>query len=163
METVILGWAAAAILVALGLVGLVLPAIPGAPMIFAGLFLAAWVEDFTHVGKGSLALIGVLALLTFPADLLASTFGAKKFGASRNAAVGAAVGSVVGLFFGLPGLLLGPFVGAFLGEILARRRAGDAVRSGIGATIGLALGVAMKCVLAIAMIAVFALAYTTAS
>src|SRR5882724_3130931 len=99
----ILLWLLALILVIAGLAGLVLPAVPGAPLIFAGLLVAAWAEDFTYVGTGTLVVLGVLALLTYPADLLATALGAKRFGASPRSALGAALGAVVGLFSAFPG------------------------------------------------------------
>ena len=154
----ILWWAVAALLVAAGLAGLVLPALPGAPLLFAGFFVAAWAEDFQYVGKGTLALLAVLALATYPADLLATAFGAKRFGASRRAAVGAVLGALIGLFFGLPGILLGPFVGAVAVELASQRSVEDAARSGIGATIGLVIGVAAKMALGFSMIGVFVFA-----
>jgi uncharacterized protein len=145
----------AAILVVAGLAGLVLPAVPGPPLIFAGLFLAAWAEDFAYVGTGTLIILGVLALLTYAVDLWATMFGAKKFGASKRAVIGAVIGSIVGLFLGLPGVIFGPFIGAVLGELSARKGLHDAARAGIGATIGLAIGVAVKMALAFAMIGIF--------
>ena len=145
----------AAILVVAGLAGLVLPAVPGPPLIFAGLFLAAWAEDFAYVGTGTLIILGVLALLTYVADLWATMFGAKKFGASKRAVLGAVIGSIIGLFLGLPGVIFGPFIGAVIGELSARRGLQEAARAGIGATIGLAIGVAVKMALAFSMIGIF--------
>jgi uncharacterized protein len=145
----------AAILVVAGLAGLVLPAVPGPPLIFAGLFLAAWAEDFAYVGTGTLIILGVLALLTYVVDFWATMFGAKKFGASKRAVIGAVIGSIIGLFLGLPGVIFGPFIGAVIGELSARRGLHDAARAGIGATIGLAIGVAVKMALAFSMIGIF--------
>ena len=105
-------WVAAVVLMILGLAGLVLPALPGAPMLFAGLVLAAWAEGFAYVGGYTLVFLGLLAVLTYAVDFLAGAFGAKRFGASKRGAFGALLGAVVGIFFGLPGVLLGPFVGA---------------------------------------------------
>jgi len=147
--------ALAAVLALLGLLGTVLPALPGAPLLFAGLLLAAWAEDFAHVGRGALIVLAVLALLTYAVDLAASAFGARRFGASRRAVIGASIGALVGLFFGVPGILLGPFAGAVIGELSARRSLGEAGRAGIGATIGLALGAAAKLALALSMIGYF--------
>lgn len=159
MEIVtILLWVLAAILVAIGIAGLVLPGIPGAAVLFAGLVLAAWIEDFVLVGGGTLAILAVLALLTYAVDFAAGILGAKRFGASRRAMAGAMLGALLGLFFGLPGLLLGPFAGAAIGEFSARRNLSAAGRAGLGATIGLVLGVAAKLALAFAMLAVFAAA-----
>jgi len=145
------------ILVAAGLAGLVFPALPGAPMLFAGLVVAAWAEGFEHVGTGTLTVLGIMALLTYLLDFLASAFGAKRFGASPRAVVGATIGAIVGIFFGIPGILLGPFVGAVLGELTVRPDLKSAGQAGIGATVGLALGVAAKLTLALAMVGVFML------
>jgi uncharacterized protein YqgC (DUF456 family) len=136
--------------------GLVLPALPGAPLLWAGLFCAAWAEDFAFVGAGWLAVLALLAALTWPVDLAAGAVGAKRFGASGRAVAGAAIGAIVGLFFGLPGILLGPFVGAALAELWARRDLRQAGLSGLGATLGLAIGAAAKLALAFAMLGIFA-------
>ncbi|MHB8535674.1 MAG: DUF456 domain-containing protein [Sulfuricaulis sp.] len=157
METDILLWILAATLVAAGLAGLLFPVIPGALMLFAGLTLAAWADNFFYIGWKTLTLLGVLALLTYPADFMASAFGAKRFGASPRAVAGAAIGAVVGIFFGLPGVLLGPFFGAVTGELLTQGHLGKAGRAGIGATVGLVLGVALKLAIAFAMLGVFAI------
>jgi hypothetical protein len=145
-----------AVLVVAGFAGLVVPALPGAPLVFAGLLLAAWAEGFAYVGWGTLAVLAVLAAATWAVDLAASAFGARRFGASSRAVLGAALGGVVGLFLGLAGLVLGPFVGAVLGELSARRDLRQAGRAGVGATLGLALGVAAKLALGVTMLAVFA-------
>jgi uncharacterized protein YqgC (DUF456 family) len=155
VDASLLLWILAALLVAAGFAGLVLPALPGAPLLFLGIVCAAWAEEFRSVGWGWLTLIGALALLSYPIDLAAGAFGAKRFGASRRAIVGAALGALVGLFFGLPGILLGPFAGAALAELAERRDLRQAGRSGIGATLGLALGVAAKLALAFAMVGIF--------
>jgi uncharacterized protein YqgC (DUF456 family) len=148
----------AALIVAVGLAGLVLPAIPGAPLIFAGLLLAAWAENFEYVRPGTLLFLALLALLTYAVDFWATMYGAKKFGASRRAIIGALLGALVGIFLGFPGVLFGPFIGAVMGELSAQRSLGDATRAGIGATIGLVLGAALKIALAFSMIGIFLVA-----
>jgi uncharacterized protein YqgC (DUF456 family) len=158
METNLVFWVLSLLLILIGLAGLVLPAIPGAPLLFAGLFLAAWAEDFAYVGKGTLTILGLLALLTYGVDLWATMFGAKKFGASQRAIVGAVIGAVIGIFFGFPGILFGPFIGAVIGELSTRRGLQAAARAGLGATIGLVLGAALKIALALSMIGIFAIA-----
>ncbi|MGH7832607.1 MAG: DUF456 domain-containing protein [Candidatus Binatia bacterium] len=157
METSVLLWILAIGLVVIGMAGLVLPGIPGAPLVFAGLVVAAWAEDFKFVGWGALSVIGVLALLTYVVDFAAVALGAKRFGASKRAVVGAVVGGIVGLVFGIPGILIGPFAGAVIGELSARPDLQAATRAGVGATIGLALGVAAKLALAFSMLGVFAI------
>jgi hypothetical protein len=149
----------ALLLVALGLVGLLLPVLPGMPLLLAGLVVAAWAEGFQEVGVRTLAGIAVLGALGFFIDFAAGAFGAKRFGASKAGIAGAAAGALLGLFFGLPGVLLGPFAGAVAGELLvARRTPGAAGRAGVGATLGLAFGAAAKLALGFAMLGLFLLA-----
>ena len=155
MENILVYWIAAAILIGLGLTGLILPGLPGAPLIFAGLVIAAWGESFTFVGLWTIVVLGVLALLAYGVDFWAAMFGAKKFGASKRAVIGALLGAVAGLFLGLPGVIFGPFIGAVIGELSAQRNLPQAVRAGIGATIGLVLGAALKIALAFAMVGIF--------
>lgn len=156
MSAELLLWIAAALLVALGIAGLVVPGLPGAPVLFAGLVAAAWAEDFQHVGVGWLSVLGLLATATWAADFVAASFGAKQFGASKRAMLGAALGGLAGLFFGLPGVVLGPFAGAVLGELSLRRDLRSAQRAGLGATLGLALGAAAKLSIAFTMLGLFA-------
>ena len=155
MDTALALWFLAAALVVTGLIGVVLPAIPGAPLIFFGLLLAAWTEDFVYVGLWTIVVLAVLALLTFGVDLWATMFGAKKFGASKYAVIGAVLGSIVGILLGFPGIIFGPFIGAVVGELLAQKDLRQATRSGIGATIGLVLGAALKLSMTFAMIGIF--------
>ena len=152
---VVLLWILALFLVLTGLAGVILPALPGAPLLFAGLLLAAWIEDFAYVGPTTLVILGLLAVLGYLVDFLASAFGAKRFGASPRAAWGAAIGALVGLLFGLPGVLLGPFFGAVAAELSLRRDWRASGRAGLGATVGLALGAAAKMALAFSMLGVF--------
>ena len=151
----ILLWVLAVILVIGGMVGLVFPVLPGAPVLYAGLFVAAWTEDFAYVGATTLVVLGIMTILTYAFDFLAAAFGAKRFGASRRAVIGATLGAIVGIFFGIPGILLGPFIGAVLGELSNRPDLKAAGLAGVGATIGLALGVAAKLTLAFAMLGIF--------
>jgi hypothetical protein len=151
--------ALAAILVVLGLLGTVLPVLPGALLVFAGLFLAAWAQDFTRVGPWSLATIGALMALSFAVDFIASVAGAKRVGASPKALIGAAIGGLVGVFFGLPGILLGPFIGAVLGELVARGGFAQAAKVGIGTWLGLLFAAVAKLVIAFLMIGTFAAFY----
>ena len=148
-------WVFAILLSVAGIAGLVLPALPGAPILFLGLFAAAWAEKFTYVGAGTLSALGIIAVLTYFVDFAAGAFGAKKFGASRRSVLGAVLGSIVGLFFGLPGLIIGPFAGAVIGELTVRSNITAAGRAGVGATIGFAIGTAAKLSLGFTMIALF--------
>lgn len=148
-------WAIAILLIAVGIAGLVLPALPGPVLLFAGFVVGAWAEDFQHIGAPTLTVLGAMALLAYAADFAAGSLGASRYGASRRAVVGAAVGAIVGLFLGLVGVLIGPFVGAVLGELSARKTLLDAGRAGYGATLGMLLGAAVKLALGFAMLGVF--------
>ena len=156
MSTELVLFALAALLVALGVAGLLLPGLPGAPLVFAGLVLAAWAEDFAYVGFGWLALLAAIAALTYAVDFAATALGAKKFGASPRAVIGAVLGGFAGLFFGPLGLLLGPFAGALVAEYSVHRNWETAQRAGFGATLGLVLGGAAKIALVSVMIGIFA-------
>lgn len=145
----------AALLVIVGIAGSILPALPGLPIVFGGLLLAAWVGDFQTVGWVTLTVLGVLTVLAMAVDLVASLLGTRRVGASGLAVLGAAVGTVVGLFFGLPGLMLGPFAGALTGELLAGKGMHQAARAGIGAWIGFVVGTLAKLGLAFTMLGVY--------
>ncbi|OGU09788.1 MAG: hypothetical protein A2075_17005 [Geobacteraceae bacterium GWC2_58_44] len=153
----ILLWIIGALLTVAGLAGMLLPVLPGAPLLFLGLLCAAWAEDFRYVGLWTLLILAGMAGLTYLVEFFSSILGAKRFGGSRRAMVGAAIGGVVGIFFGLPGILLGPFVGAVLGELSLQRTLDQASRAGFGTVVGMAVGVAGKLAIGIAMVGVFVL------
>ena len=152
-------WAVAILFVAAGLAGTILPALPGAPLVFVGLLIAAWIDHFDKVGWFTLTLIFLLMILTFVIELAAAGMGAKRVGASKMAIFGAAVGTIVGIFFSLPGLLLGPFIGAVLGEYLSRRNWEQAGKVGIGTWIGMIVGTAGKLAVIFTMVGLFVTAY----
>jgi uncharacterized protein YqgC (DUF456 family) len=152
-------WILAIALVLVGIAGAVLPALPGVPLVFVGLLLGAWIDGFHKVGWVTMTILGLLTLVSFAVDLLASGLGAKKSGASKLAVAGSAVGTLVGLFFGIPGLILGPFVGAVAGELAARRGSSQAMRAGLGTWLGLLVGMAGRLALIFAMVGIFVTAY----
>ena len=145
----------AGIAVVVGLLGTVLPVIPGILFVFAGLFLAAWADQFAKVGPVGLTIIGTLGALAFVADFVASLLGAKRVGASPQALVGATAGGLVGIFLGIPGMILGPFVGAVAGELMAKGRLAQAGKVGLGTWLGLVAAAVLKVVIAFLMIATF--------
>ncbi|MFD0738352.1 DUF456 domain-containing protein [Lysobacter koreensis] len=154
----------AAVLVVVGVAGTVLPALPGLPLVFAGMLLAGWAGDFQKVGVGMLVLLGVLTALSLAIDFLATTLGAKRVGASKLALVGALIGTFGGLFFGPLGLFAGPFVGALAGELIHGRdkgvgNLGQATKVGLGTWLGIVLGTVLKVGLAFAMLGLFAFAW----
>ncbi|MCX7555572.1 DUF456 domain-containing protein [Xanthomonadaceae bacterium JHOS43] len=158
MDFSILLYILGGLLIAVGLAGVVLPALPGVPLMFAGMVLVAWGGDFIRLGWGIVTLLGVLTMLSILADLIANLLGAQRAGASRLALAGAALGTVIGLFFGLAGIVLGPFVGAVIGELAHGRHGGTAAKVGVGTWIGLLLGTVAKIAIAFVMLGIFALA-----
>lgn len=149
----------AAVMVLVGIVGSVLPALPGVPLVFGGLLLAAWAGDFRHVGAFTLSVLGALTVFALVVDFVAGVLGARRVGASRYAVIGAALGTLIGIFFGLPGLLLGPFAGALIGELAAGGTLHKATEVGIGAWIGFVAGTVVKLGVCFAMLGIFALAH----
>ncbi len=152
-------WIAALLLIIIGFAGTVLPALPGLPLIFAGLWLGAHIDQYTHVNGWVIVLLGCMTAGAMALDFLAGLMGAKRAGASKQALIGATVGAILGLFFGLIGIFVGPFIGAFLGEYLARGRLGDAGKVGLGTWLGIVAGAVVKIATAILMMATFAFAY----
>lgn len=142
-----------------GIAGAVLPVLPGLPMIFGGLLLLAWHDDFSRVSSVTVGVLAVMLVGGIAIDFIAGSFGAKRAGASPKAVLGATLGSIVGIFFGLPGLLIGPFVGAVIGEIGARRGLEQATVSGVATWIGLLLGTIAKLAIGLAMIGMFGFAW----
>ncbi len=158
MDWNILWYVIAGIIIAAGLVGSILPNLPGIPVMFGGMLLAAWVGHFETIKVWVIVLLGILAAFSIVFDFIAGAFGAKKYGASRGAVWGAFFGTIVGLFFGIPGIILGPFAGAVIGQLASGSRVDHAARVGFGTWIGLVIGTAIKLATAFMMLGAFALA-----
>lgn len=154
----LLWYVLAGLLIVAGIAGTILPALPGLPLAFAGMLLAAWVDDFQFVGPGMLVFLAALAVLSLVVDFIASLMGAQRLGASRRALFGAALGTVVGIFFGIPGLLLGPFLGGLLGELTAGSSVRRSAHIGFGAWLGFVVGSVLKVTLGFTMLGLFLLA-----
>ena len=154
-----LGLIVGALLVVLGILGTVAPVLPGTPLVFVGLLVAAWAEGFQKVVWFTLSILALLTLFSFVVDFFAAKFGAKRVGASWAALIGATLGAIVGIFFGLPGFIFGPFLGAVIGEYLAKRSWRQASRVGFGTWLGMLLGIAGKLALVFAMVGIFLTAY----
>jgi uncharacterized protein YqgC (DUF456 family) len=152
-------WIVAVALVVAGLIGVVMPGLPGAALVWAGLAVGAWADGFSRVSVFTVFVLGALAASTYAIDFLAAAAGVKHAGASRRAMIGAALGTLLGLVFGLPGVILGPFVGAVAGELSARNDLRHASRVGLAAWIGFVVGTAVKIGVIFLMIGVFLLAF----
>lgn len=148
----------AGVLILIGIIGTVLPALPGLPLVFAGMLLTAWAGNFEQVGVAVVVILALLTALSIAVDFFATLLGAKRVGASRLALIGSIVGTVVGLLFGVIGLFAGPFVGALVGELIHGRQIGRAARVGMGTWLGILAGTVLKVGLAFAMLGLFAFA-----
>ncbi len=148
-----------AALIVAGMAGAIVPALPGVPLVFGGMWLAAWADRFQHVGVVTLSVLGVLAALAMLIDFVAGLLGARRVGASGKALWGASIGTLVGLFFGLAGLLFGPFAGAIVGELLAGSKVEKATKVGVATWVGLLFGTLAKLALCFTMLGVFLLAF----
>lgn len=148
-------WVVAVLLIVVGIAGVVLPALPGVVLVFGGILLAAWIDDFARIGGWTVAILGVLAAVAFVVDYVASTLAAQRAGASRLGLAGAAAGTVLGIFTGFVGLLLMPLVGAAVGEFIAQRDALRAGRIGVATWFGLLAGTVVKLAIVSTMVGVF--------
>jgi uncharacterized protein YqgC (DUF456 family) len=148
-------WVLCVVLMVLGLAGTVLPVLPGTLLVWAGIVLGAWIDDFARISMTTLAVITLLAVLAWALDYAAGWMGAQRAGASKQALVGAAVGTVLGLFMGFVGVLFMPLVGAALGEYLARKDHGRAAKVGVATWVGIVVGLVAKVVISFIMVGIF--------
>jgi uncharacterized protein YqgC (DUF456 family) len=142
-------------LIAVGLIGALVPVLPGIPLIFAGIWLIAGVDGYRHLGLWWLLGIAAVGTIGLIFDLLAGALGAKRVGASPRAVSGALLGTAIGIFFGLPGLLLGPFFGAVVGELSSGKSVLRSTQVGVAAWVGLIFGAIVKLVSSLVMVALF--------
>jgi uncharacterized protein YqgC (DUF456 family) len=138
-----------------GLVGSILPWLPGPLFIVAGALVWAVATDFEVVGVGRLVVLAVMAAAAFLLDFVVGALGARRYGASRWGVAGAILGAVVGLVFGPVGSIVGCIAGAVAGELLHGASLERGVRSGVGAVVGLLAGVVTDLVVSITMITLF--------
>jgi uncharacterized protein len=151
-------WLFTMLLFAVGLIGTVVPMLPGTTIILAGAVIhRLMLGPEKSVGWKSMAVLALLTLVSYVLDFMSSYLGAKYFGATKWATFGAVVGVVVGTFFGIAGLFIGPVIGAVAGELIAGKRMIDAGRAGWGSLLGNLAGILGKLAIALAMIVIFLL------
>ena len=149
-------WVITIVCFAVGLLGTVVPFLPGTTIILAGAIIhRLMLGADKSIGWTAISILVLLTLISYSLDFLSGYFGAKYFGATRWGTLGAVVGAIVGLFFGLIGIFVGPIIGALVGEFIAGKRAVDAGRAGWGTLLGTIGGMLSKLVIGLAMIVIF--------
>ncbi len=149
----------ALLIMIVGLLGVILPVVPGVPMIFGTALVYAILTDYADINSKTIILFGVLTIVSLILDWVATAFGVKKMGGSYAGIIGAFLGMIAGLFLpgvGIIGFIIGAFVGAFLFELLINKEAKKALKAGFGSFIGFMAGGLIKFVIGAAMIGIFA-------
>jgi len=152
----IIGLSLALLVMLTGLIGNIIPGLPGTPLVMVGALGHRIYFGETSASNLVVFVVMLLGMTALILDFVAGVLGAKKFGATWRGALGAILGALGGLFFSLPGIILGPFIGATLFELLGRKELKHAAKAGAGAVVGLFLGVLGKCAICVIMIALFA-------
>lgn len=148
-------WIIAVLLIVAGLAGTVLPALPGVPLIFTGMLLGAWIDDFQSIRVSTIVVMAIMTALAVVVEYVAAAVTAKRAGASRLGIIGAAAGTLAGLLTGIWGLLFMPLLGAVTGEFIAHQDVFRAGKAGVAAWFGLIIAAAVKLAVAFAMIGLF--------
>jgi uncharacterized protein len=155
----LLWWLFAIVLMAVGLIGTVLPVVPGTVIILAAALIhQVMLGTEKSLGWWNIGALGLLTLLSYAVEFAGGYFGAKRFGATKWGAFGAMLGAIVGLFFPFPGLIIGPIVGAVAGELLAGKRLVSAGRAGWGTLLGNLAGMLGKLTIGLVMVSWFLIA-----
>jgi len=149
-------WLLAIVMMAVGLIGTVLPVVPGTVIILAAAMIhQMMLGTEKSLGWWNIAVLVLLTLLSYGVEFAGGYFGAKRFGATKWGALGAMLGAIVGLFFPFPGLIIAPIVGAIAGELIAGKRLVSAGRAGWGTLLGNLAGMVGKLAIGLVMVSWF--------
>jgi len=156
IEMEIVWWMVTGVLMMIGLIGTVLPLIPGPVLILGG----GVINHFTlgSIGWATFGVLAGLMILAQMLDIVSGSLGAKWFGATRWGAIGGILGAIVGLFFGIVGIFVGPLIGALAGELLGGQGILPAGKSTWGTFVGTTAGIVGKLAIGLMMITWFAVA-----
>lgn len=139
----------------IGLVGCILPILPGPPLTYVGLLFLHFTSSHQFTTR-FLVIWAVVAIVVTIIDNVIPIWGTKQYGGSKKAVWGSMIGLIVGLFLFPPfGIIIGPFLGAVIGEKIDGKETGDAIRSGFGAFMGFLGGTILKLISAGLMIFYF--------
>jgi uncharacterized protein len=139
--------------IVLGIIGCLVPVLPGPPLSFLGLLFLHFskfghYQDFSTgqnlISTTTLIIFGSIAIVVSILDYLVPVWGTKKFGGSKYGTRGATIGLILGLFFGPLGLILGPLLGAFVGEMIFKDDFNYALKAGFGSLVGFLTGIGLK-------------------
>lgn len=145
----------AIILFVAGILGTVLPFLPGAALIYIGMLIYGIMTKFVALDWMFFIIQAVLLIFVFLVDYWATAFGTKRFGGSKQAAWGAIIGTIAGIFFGPLGIIIGPFLGAVIAEIIRGTEFKQTIRVGIGTIVGFLGGSILKIAVELVMIIYF--------
>lgn len=150
-------WLATAGLMIVGLVGCIIPIIPGHLFILGGAIAYRLLKGAeAGIEWWGITILVLLLAISQTFEIMSGSLGSKWFGGSKWGAIGALVGGIVGLFFFPIGLLVGPLAGAFGFEMLfAKKKTRDSAVSGVGSVVGTLAGMGFKIVVGILMITWF--------
>ncbi len=149
-------WSLTISLLVVGVIGSVLPVLPGPFLIFLAGLLHTWLRPESAMSITGLVILGALVAAAYVLDFASGAMGAKWFGASRWGIAGVIIGGVIGLFFSLPGLILGPIIGGLVFEVLfAKKEMRPAMKSTWGTVVGTGVGLVLRLGVSLAMVAVF--------
>jgi uncharacterized protein YqgC (DUF456 family) len=133
----------AILLMLIGIVGCLVPVLPGPPLSYLGLVVIHFTR-FAEVSQKLFIILGIIAVVVTVLDYIVPIWGTRHFGGSKYGARGATVGLVIGLFLGPPGIIIGPFIGAFVGELIFKDDVKYALKAGFGSLLGFMTGVGLK-------------------
>lgn len=132
------------ILILSGILGCVVPIIPGPPLSYIGLLLLHFTERYQFSSK-FLIVWAVITVVVYALDFIVPIWGTKKFGGSKRGVWGSIIGLIIGMFIFPPiGIIIGPFIGAVVGELTSGKESKEALKSGFGSFLGFLIGTLLK-------------------
>ncbi|MBR0309910.1 MAG: DUF456 domain-containing protein [Paludibacteraceae bacterium] len=129
----------------IGIIGCIVPGLPGTPIAYAGLWIAQ-ATDRVDFSWQLLLTWGIVTVVVSVLDYVVPAWGTKRYGGTKYGVWGSTIGVIIGLFFGAVGVIVGPLIGAVIGELLAGKEVEQALRAGWGSFIGLLCGTILKLV-----------------
>ena len=134
----------------IGIIGCLVPVLPGPPLSFLGL-ISLHLTRFGQFSTPTLIILGTIAVLVTVLDYIVPVWGTKKFGGSKYGTKGATIGLIVGVFLGPLGIILGPLIGAFVGEMIFKDDLSYAFKAGFGSLLSFLTGIGLKLAASFAM------------